>query len=115
MASPRWDAGRHQVAGRDHAGDLGAEGGPVDVVGPAHVSGLHGQMELVADVGPGVAIARGRAVAGPGVGIGGVALATVGTDAEHLGRLHLAVLASGERRGLRPPAGSRPPHRRARR
>ena len=75
-------AGRHQVAGGDHAGHLGSEGRLVDVVGPAHVAGLDGQMELVADIGPGVATAGGRSVAGPGVGIGGVALTTVGADAE---------------------------------
>ena len=49
------------------------------MIGPAHVSGLDGQVELVADVGSGIAVAVGRAVSGPGVGVGGVALAAVGS------------------------------------
>ena len=57
----------------------------VDVVGPLHIPGLHGQVELVADVGPGRTGVGGGAVSGPGVAIDGVQVAAVAADAEDLG------------------------------
>ena len=88
-------AGRDQVAGGDHPRDLGAQGGPVDVVGPADVSGLDGQVELVADIGTSRTAVGGRSVPGPGVGIHGVLLATVGSDAQDLGSSGRCLRAPG--------------------
>src|SRR3974390_127005 len=62
-------AGGEQADRGDHRGGFGSQGGPVDVVGPAHLSRLNGQMELVADVGAGRTAVGGRAVAGSSVGV----------------------------------------------
>ena len=78
-------AGRDEREAGDHAGDLVGEGGLVDAVGPLHVAGLDGQMQLVADIRSGRAAVGGGAVPGPGVPVDGVLVAAVGTDAEHLG------------------------------
>src|SRR5580704_7398483 len=84
-------SGRHQVAGRDQTRDLGSQGGLVNMVGPAHVSRLDSQMELIADIVSGIPVARCRSVPGSGVRVGGIALAPVGADAEYLGRLDLGL------------------------
>ena len=60
-------AGRDQAQAGDDAGHLVGQGHRVDVVGPAHVAGLDGQVQLVADVRPGRAAVGGRAVPGPGI------------------------------------------------
>ena len=76
---------RNQIAGRDHSGDFGSQGGPVDVVGPAHISGLDPEVEFVTNIGTCRSAVGGRAVSGPGSGVHGVLLATIGSDAQDLG------------------------------
>ena len=53
------------------------------MIRPSHIAGLHRQVEFVTDIGTCRAAVRGRSVARSGVGVGGVALSTIGTDSEH--------------------------------
>ena len=79
---------RHQVEGGDDVRDLFSKSRPVAVVGPADVSGLHGDVELIADIGTGEALASRRAVSCSGVWVEGVTLAAVRSDAEDPRRFH---------------------------
>ena len=87
--------GGHQVARGDHPGHFRIESGAIVIVGPADLSSLDGQVELVADVGPGRPTVGRRAVTRTGIGIRGVALPTVDPQSEDLGPPTGPLVASG--------------------
>ena len=55
------------------------------MVGPYDVSGLNPEVEFVADVGACRSAVGSRSVPGTGVGVHGVLLTAIGSDAQHLG------------------------------
>jgi hypothetical protein len=75
----------HHIECRDHSGHFRIKGGSVDVIGPADVSGLDGQVELVANVRTRWSAVGRRAVPSSGVKVCGVALPTVNPHPEGLG------------------------------
>jgi hypothetical protein len=77
----RW----HHIECRDHSWHFRIKGGSVDVIGPADVSGLDGQVKLVANVGTRWSAVGCRAVPGSSVGVCGISLTTVDTHPKDLG------------------------------
>ena len=73
----------HEREGRDDAGNLRSERGPLDAVGPPDVPGLHGQVQFEAHVWPGRPTVGGRAVPRSGIAVYGVLLATVRPNAQY--------------------------------